>query len=71
MKRSLIYRVFRFYVDGFRNLPSWGRSVWIIILIKLFVMFVILKLFLMPDFLNRKFDTKEERGKYILEQLTE
>jgi len=32
---------------------------------------VILKLFLMPDFLNRKFDTRDERGKYILEQLTE
>ena len=67
----MIYRVFRFYADGFRNLPGWGRSLWIIILIKLFIMFVILKLFLMPDFLNRKFDTRDERGKYILEQLTE
>jgi hypothetical protein len=49
---------------------TWGRSLWAIILIKLFVMFVILKLFFFPNVLNRNFETDEERGDYVLEQLT-
>ena len=32
---------------------TWGRTLWILILIKLFVMFVILKIFFFPQYLNR------------------
>ncbi len=42
--------VWRFYVDGFKNMTS-GRTLWVIILVKLFVLFFILKLFFFPDFL--------------------
>lgn len=38
IKRNLI-RVFYFYRDGFREM-TWGRVLWAIILIKLFVMFL-------------------------------
>ena len=31
---------------------TWGRGLWVIILIKLFIMFFILRLFFFPDFLN-------------------
>ncbi|MEX0986177.1 MAG: DUF4492 domain-containing protein [Bacteroidales bacterium] len=62
-------RIIRFYYEGFRSM-TWGRSLWAIILIKLFVMFVILKLFFFPDILQRNFDTDEERGNHVLEQLT-
>ncbi len=41
------------------------------ILIKLFVFFVILRLFFFPDFLKTRFNTDEERGDYVLEQLTQ
>lgn len=43
IKKNLI-RVFYFYRDGFREM-TWGRVLWAIILIKLFVMFFVLKLF--------------------------
>ena len=36
-------RVFLFYRDGFRQM-TWGRTLWIIILLKLFVIFVVLRL---------------------------
>ena len=62
-------RVFRFYYDGFRNLSQWGKKVWIIILIKLFIMFAILRLFFFPDFLKKKFDTDIQKSEYVLEQL--
>lgn len=48
---------------------KWGRQVWIIIIVKLFVIFVLLKLFFFPDFLKTKFDTDDERSDYVLEQI--
>ncbi|MBE0653634.1 MAG: DUF4492 domain-containing protein [Bacteroidales bacterium] len=70
MKRSVPGRIFRFYLNGFRNMPKWGRQVWIIILVKLFIMFAILKLFFFPDLLKKNFDSDEARSEYVLEQLT-
>ena len=66
---SIFAKLFRFYYDGFRNLPGWGRNVWIIIIIKLFIMFAILKFFFFPDFLDRKFDNDKQRSEYVMEQL--
>lgn len=51
-------------------MPPWGRTAWLIILIKVFIMFAILKLFFFSDFLNSRFSTDEEKGNYVLEQLT-
>lgn len=65
----MLKRVFLFYYNGFRTM-TWGRSLWAIILVKLFIMFVILKVFFFPDLLQRDFSTDEERGDHVLEQLT-
>ena len=67
---NIIVRIFRFYFEGFRNMTV-GKKLWIIILIKLFVIFAILKLFFFPDFLETRFSTGEERSDYIIEQLTQ
>jgi len=47
----------------------WGRRVWIIILIKLFIMFLVLKIFFFPDFLKKNYKTDEQRSEYVLDQL--
>ena len=44
-------KVFDLYYDGFRNMRL-GRTLWAIILIKLFIMFAILKVFFFPNFLK-------------------
>ncbi len=49
---------------------TWGRKLWGIILLKLFIMFAILRLFFFPDILKRDFSSDRERGDYVLEQLT-
>jgi len=67
---SVAARVFRFYYDGFRTMSEWGKKVWIIILIKLFIMFAILKIFFFPDLLKKNFDSDAQRSEYVLEQLT-
>lgn len=58
--------VFNFYYDGFRNMKL-GRTLWAIILIKLFVIFVILKLFFFPDFLKEHADGDE--ATYVASQI--
>ena len=65
-----IKKIFRFYYDGFKNMSSWGRKVWLIILIKLFIIFAILKLFFFPDFLKKNFENEKQRSDYILDLLT-
>lgn len=70
MKKNVFVRIFRFYYDGFRNLSPVGKKLWLIILIKLFIMFAILKLFFFPDFLNTNFDSDQERSDHVIEQLT-
>ncbi len=62
-------KIFHFYVDGFRSMTV-GRTLWKIILLKLFVMFFILKLFFFPNYLNTHFETDEQRGNHVLDMLT-
>lgn len=69
MKRNIFKRVFYFYYDGFRNMTV-GKSLWLIILIKLFIMFAILKVFFFPNYLKTNFDTDEERSDHVIEQIT-
>lgn len=70
MNRRNPFRViFDFYYDGFRSM-TLGKRLWIIILVKLFIMFAILRLFFFQDFLDRKFDNEHEKGDYVIEELT-
>jgi len=48
---SALIAVWNFYVEGFRSM-TWGRTLWIIILLKLFVMFVVLRLFFFQPILG-------------------
>ena len=65
---SFLTKLYRFYVDGFRSMTV-GKRLWIIILIKLFIIFIILRLIFFPDFLKSKFSNDKQRGDYVREQL--
>jgi len=67
MKQILPVRIIRFYVDGFKSMTI-GRTLWLLILIKLFIMFVVLKIFFFPRFLNR-FDSEEAKQDYVSKEL--
>jgi len=66
---NVFFKIFYFYYDGFRSMTI-GKKLWLIIFIKLFIMFAVLKLFFFPNFLKKNFDSDKERGNYVLEQLT-
>ncbi len=46
----MVCRIFRFYLTGFREM-TLGRTLWLLILVKLFVLFAVLRLFFFPSFL--------------------
>ena len=58
-RKNVLYRIYDLYVDGFRSM-TLGRTLWAIILIKLFIIFVILKLFFFPNFIKEHASGGEE-----------
>jgi beta-lactamase regulating signal transducer with metallopeptidase domain len=67
---KIIKNIFYFYIDGFKNQSKLSRKLWLIILIKLLIMFAILKLFFFPDFLNTNFSSDEEKSNHVINVLT-
>ncbi len=61
-------KVFFFYRDGFKEMTV-GKKLWKIIIIKLFIMFAVLKIFFFPNFLNTHFETDQEKGDHVMKQL--
>ena len=68
-RQDMFKRIVKFYVDGFRRMTV-GRSLWVLILIKLAVMFLVLKLFFFPDVLG-ELSSDEERAEAVRQNLTE
>lgn len=64
-----LVRVWRFYRDGFASMTV-GRTLWLIIGIKLVVFFVIIKWVFFPNFLAGKSDTEEGKAEYVRSRLT-
>lgn len=48
--RRTITGIVNFYVDGFRHM-TWGRTLWIVILVKLVIIFVLLRIFFFPNYI--------------------
>jgi len=69
MKDNIFKRIWIFYYEGFKNMTSLGRTLWLIIIIKLFIMFFVLKLFFFKSDL-REYNTFEEKSDKVIENLT-
>ena len=52
--------VWRFYRDGFRNM-TWGRPLWLLIILKIIIMFGVLRVFFFESVLLQAGDGREER----------
>lgn len=64
------FNFFAMFWDGFRKMKL-GKTLWAIVIIKLIIMFAILKPIFFPNFLNSKFDEKTEKADYVRQQLIE
>ena len=69
-KPNLFVRAFRFYCDGFRGLPPTSKKLWLIILLKLFIMFAILRAFFFPNHIKQQAQDKHiERSEFVGDEL--
>jgi len=66
---KILKDIFRFYIDGFKNMKV-GRKLWVIIGIKIFIFFVILKLFFFPNILQTQFTNDKDRANFVIENIT-
>ncbi len=57
-KTNPLIRVWRFYIDGFKGISKSSKMLWLIIVLKLFIMFGILKVFFFHNY------TKEQAQKH-------
>lgn len=65
---TFLYKVYDLYADGFRSMRL-GKTLWTIILIKLFIIFAILKIFFFPNFL--KANANGDEAGFVATELTE
>ena len=64
----MIKRIIRFYVEGFMSMTV-GKTLWALIILKLFIMFAILKLFFFPDLLSSNYDNDDDRAQHVRNEL--
>lgn len=67
-KNTFLYKVYDLYADGFRSMRL-GKTLWTIILIKLFIIFAVLKIFFFPNFL--KANANGDEAGFVATELTE
>ena len=65
--KNAVMSVWRFYVDGFRNM-TWGRPLWWLIFLKVIVLFLVLRMFFFEPVLSGKSDAEksEHVGKELM-----
>ena len=64
----MVRKIFYFYVDGFRSMTV-GKTLWIIIIIKLLIIFLVFRMFLLKPAL-REYKTPQEKADKVIENLT-
>ena len=52
-KQGLLFKVFHLYYDGFKAMTI-GKTLWTVILIKLAIIFLVLKIFFFPNYIDSK-----------------
>ncbi len=55
------------YIDGFKNM-TWGKPLWILIILKLIILFAVLRVFFFKPVLGGK--TDEQKSEYVGTMLT-
>lgn len=65
MKRTIV-AIYNFYIEGFRNM-TWGRQLWWVILLKVILLFAVLRVFFFKPVLAGK--SEEQKIEHISNEL--
>lgn len=66
----MLKRIWDLYYSGFKNMPQWGKTLWLIVFIKLVIIFFVFKFLLMPNYLTKNFKDSKAKSEHVLEILT-
>lgn len=64
--KSILTNIWNFYAEGFKNM-TWGRPLWFLILLKLIILFAVLRVFFFEPVLAGK--TEEQKIEHVGYQL--
>ena len=65
MKKTII-AIWNFYLEGFKNM-TWGRTLWFLIILKIVILFLVLRVFFFKPVMSGK--TDEQKSEYVGTQL--
>ncbi len=68
-KNGFWHRAYDLYFEGFRNM-TLGKTLWAVILIKLFIIFAILKIFFFPNYIDEH-ASDENKSDFVANELIE
>lgn len=63
---KMLKRTWMLYYDGFRGM-TLGRTLWAVVIIKLFIIFFILKVFFFPDYIKE--NAKDNEAEFVAREL--
>lgn len=69
-KAPLPVRIWRFYRDGFREMTT-GKYLWLMIIVKLAIIFLLFKMFFFPDILECDYTDDTSRASAVRRSLLE
>ena len=64
--KSILQSVWNLYAHGFRNM-TWGRALWWLILLKVVILFLVLRMFFFQPVLSGK--TDEQKSDHVGKEL--
>ena len=64
--KTFLYSIWNLYVDGFRNM-TWGKPLWILIFLKVVILFLVLRMFFFEPVLAGK--SAEEKSEHVGKEL--
>ncbi len=68
--KPLFRNIISFYVDGFKSMTI-GKKLWILIIVKLIIIFAILKVFFFPDILDSTCKNDKEKAEKVRQEITD
>ncbi|CAM2965393.1 DUF4492 domain-containing protein [Helicobacter burdigaliensis] len=61
-------KIFLLYYEGFKNM-TLGKSLWVVVILKLLIIFCFLKIFIYGEDFKERFSTQEERSEFVSKNL--
>jgi len=65
---NIVSKIYNFYLDGFKNMKV-GKHLWTLVLIKLFVIMVLLRVFVFDKSLESEYKTDTQRADFVYKNL--